>query len=291
MNILSLFDGISCGQLALNRAGIKYDSYFASEIDKNAIKVTQRNFPNTIQLGTVEGLDNWNLPEIDILLGGSPCTGFSQAGKGLAFDDPQSRLYSYYLKAFKKYKPKYFLLENVRMKQEYQDKISDDLGVHPIEINSNLVSAQNRKRLYWTNIPNITQPLDKGLSLVDILESAALESKEMYNIISQDVLDYRGFVSKISQRRIIKNFRGSDMKANCMTSSNTNNPAGNGCTNIIFQKTDGTYDWRKTTVKECERLQTLPDGYTSVLSEGPAKHAIGNGWTVNVITHILKNIK
>ena len=141
MKVLSLFDGISCGQVALERAGIKVDNYFASEIDKYAIKVTQKNYPNTIQLGDVCNIKGNELPKIDLLIGGSPCQGFSFAGKQLNFNDPRSELFFEFVRILKEVKPKYFLLENVKMKKEYQNVISKHLGVEPIEINSALVSA------------------------------------------------------------------------------------------------------------------------------------------------------
>ena len=167
-------EAYSCGQLALQRAGIKVDKYFASEIDKHAIKVTQQNFPYTVQLGDVTKWETWELPKIDLLIGGSPCQGFSFAGKQLNFSDPRSKLFFEYVKVLQNVKPKYFLLENVKMKQEYQGIISSYLGVEPIEINSSLVSAQNRKRLYWTNIPNVTQPEDRGILLKDIVLEKSL---------------------------------------------------------------------------------------------------------------------
>ena len=170
MNVLSLFDGMSCGQLALQRAGVKYDNYFASEIDKHAIKVTQHNFPNTKQLGDVRNVRAQDLPKIDLLIGGSPCQGFSFAGKQLNFEDPRSKLFFEFVRLKNELNPRYFLLENVRMKKSSMEVITQHLGVEPIEINSALVSAQNRRRLYWTNIPNITQPLDRGILLRDILE-------------------------------------------------------------------------------------------------------------------------
>lgn len=181
-NVLSLFDGMSCGQIALNRASIKYDKYFACEIDKHAIKVTQANYPETIQLGDVSKVKGSDLPKIDLLIGGSPCQGFSFAGKQLAFNDPRSVLFFEYVRMLNECRPKYFLLENVKMKKEHELVISRYLGIDPIEINSNLVSAQNRGRLYWTNIgaqPDglfsqltcmIRQPEDKGILLKDILE-------------------------------------------------------------------------------------------------------------------------
>lgn len=175
INVLSLFDGISCGQIALNRAKIKYNNYFASEIDKYCITVTQANYPNTIQLGDVTKVRTRTLPKINLLLGGSPCQGFSFAGKGLAFDDPRSKLFFQYirlLKSIRKTNPKVkFLLENVRMKKEHLDVITKLLGVKPICINSALVSAQNRTRYYWTNIKDIEQPKDKNIILSDILEN------------------------------------------------------------------------------------------------------------------------
>jgi site-specific DNA-cytosine methylase len=169
-NVLSLFDGMSCGQIALNKLGIQYENFYASEIDKHAMKVTQHNFPNTIQIGDVTQVNANNLPKIDLLIGGSPCQGFSFSGKGLNFEDPRSKLFFEFVRLVKETKPRYFLLENVKMKKEHEQVITDYLGVEPIEINSSLVSAQNRVRLYWTNIPNIQQPEDKGIGLIDILE-------------------------------------------------------------------------------------------------------------------------
>jgi len=173
MNILSLFDGMSCGQIALKKLGIKIDNYFASEIDKYAIKVTQANFPNTVQLGDVTKLDISKFPKIDLLIGGSPCQGFSFAGKQLNFKDPRSKLFFDYvrtLKEIRKINPDVkFLLENVRMKKKYLSVISEALGVEPVMINSNLVSAQNRVRYYWTNLEKPIQPEDKGILLKDIV--------------------------------------------------------------------------------------------------------------------------
>lgn len=182
MNVLSLFDGMSCGQIALEQAGIKVDNYFASEIDKYAIKITQKNYPNTIQLGDVNNWIDWHLPKIDLLIGGSPCQGFSNAGHGLNFDDPRSKLFFKFVDCLKWYKPTYFLLENVRMKKEWQSIISQYLGVEPIRINSALVSAQNRDRFYWTNIPNITLPEDRGILLRDVIEDGEVDREKSYCI-------------------------------------------------------------------------------------------------------------
>lgn len=169
-SVLSLFDGISCGQIALNRVGIKYDNYFASEIDKHAIKVTMKNYPKTMQLGDVTKVKGWDLPKIDLLIGGSPCQGFSFAGKGLNFEDPRSKLFFEFVRLKSETQPKYWMLENVKMKAEHQNIISEILGVKPILINSELVSAQRRERLYWTNIPITELPTDKGILLKDIIE-------------------------------------------------------------------------------------------------------------------------
>ena len=170
MNVLSLFDGMSCGMIALDRLGIKVDNYYASEIDKYAIQVSQANYPDIIQVGDITKLDLSTLPKIDLVMGGSPCQGFSFAGKQLAFDDPRSALFFEFHKAISYLQPKYFLLENVKMKKEYLDIISEYMGVDPIFINSSLVSAQSRQRYYWTNIPGIEQPEERGIVLRDILE-------------------------------------------------------------------------------------------------------------------------
>ena len=175
MNVLSLFDGMSCGRLALDRLGIKIDKYYASEIDKYAIEVSSANYPDTIQIGDVCDVKGEDYPDIDLILGGSPCQGFSFAGHQLAFDDPRSALFFEFVRVLKEVNPKYFLLENVKMKKEFLDIISDQVGVEPILINSSLLSAQNRQRYYWTNVPGVEQPEDRGLVLKDILETEADE--------------------------------------------------------------------------------------------------------------------
>jgi len=191
MNVLSLFDGMSCGQLALNHLGIKVDKYYASEIDKYAIKVTQANFPDTIQVGDICNLDPKDFMDVSLIIAGSPCQGFSFAGHQLAFDDPRSALFFEFIRLLKEIKPKYFLLENVKMKKEFLNVITEQVSacypdyqqhyqnydlfggkIDPILINSALLSAQNRERYYWTNIPNVTQPKDRGIVLSDILERA-----------------------------------------------------------------------------------------------------------------------
>ena len=185
MNILSLFDGISCGQQALERANITIDNYYSSEIDKHAIAVTQHNYPKTIQVGDVCKLSSKDLPKIDMLIGGSPCQGFSQSGKGLNFNDPRSKLFFEYVRLLKECQPTYFLLENVVMKKEWQDVISGYLRVAPVKINSALVSAQNRNRLYWSNI-KIKQPKDRHVMLWNILEDLPFTNEPDYTYWRSD---------------------------------------------------------------------------------------------------------
>ena len=180
IKVLSLFDGMRCGQIALDQLGIEVDTYYASEIDKYAIEITQKNFPETIQVGDITKLDPKDFADVDLIMGGSPCQGFSFAGKQLAFDDPRSALFFEFIRMLKAIKPKYFLLENVRMKKEFLDIISQQVsecypeitfGIQPILINSSSVSAQSRQRYYWTNISNIKQPEERGIVLRDILET------------------------------------------------------------------------------------------------------------------------
>jgi DNA-cytosine methyltransferase len=263
INVLSLFDGISCGQIALERAGIKVSNYFASEIDKNAIKVTQHNYPSTIQLGSVIDVKAENLSKIDLLIGGSPCQGFSFMGNQLNFDDPRSKLFFEYLRLLKECNPTYFFLENVKMRREYQDTISKELGVEPILIDSGLVSAQHRERLYWTNISNITQPNNKNILLKDILESDILFSE------NDKVWTYNA--DKPSKQ---------NKKAKCLRA------CAGGITKGIGVYSADNKLWRKMTPIECERLQTVPDNYTKSISNNQRYKSLGNCWTVDLITHI-----
>jgi len=219
MNVLSLFDGMSCGQIALNRLGFKIDNYFASEIDKHAIKVTMANYPDTIQIGDVTQIDGIDLPQIDLLIGGSPCQGFSFAGKQLNFNDPRSALFFEYVRLLKECQPKYFFLENVKMKKEYQDVITQYLGVEPIELNSALVSAQNRKRLYWTNIPGFDTPKDRGILLKDIVHEFCFTDREKSHCIISSI-------GRTTQREYFKKNQG-QMVLDCSPSFNIN-PSGKG---------------------------------------------------------------
>ncbi len=386
MNVFSCFDGASCGQLALTKLGVPISNYYASEIDKYAIQVTQANFPNTIQLGDITKVDISQLPKIDLMMGGSPCQGFSFAGKQLNFEDPRSKLFFDFIKIRDKLKPRYVLLENVRMKKESEDIISDYMGCSPIKINSSLLSAQSRNRLYWfvelvdgNYVPiNVNQPQDKGIVIKDILEElpfgdipnylannwggeprgnkvksiddpkANCLTASMYKgqiptyikkiipkenpTTSKDGLirvgsaDLNGHdylkrvyskhgkapaltangggnrepkvgIARIVNRRLDENGTRKDYqlelpftkvieirqddKSNCLTTLQKDN--------VVVK--EEVYAWRKLTPLECERLQTMPDNYTNHVSNSQRYKMIGNGWTVDVIAHILKGIQ
>jgi DNA (cytosine-5)-methyltransferase 3A len=283
--------------------GVSYGNYYASEIDKHAIKLTQHHFPNTIQLGDVTQIKGEDLPKIDLLIGGSPCQGFSFSGKQLNFNDPRSSLFFEFVRLLKETNPKYFLLENVKMKKEYEEVISEYLGVEPIVINSSLVSAQNRVRLYWTNIPNVTQPEDKGIKLSDILESDD-------NINPAAVRGRKLNKATILGRRLNQNGKREDYNKNipitqCLEVRGSNTDKSNCITtvakdNVLTNLPIGRYPdafnnklpFRYYTLKEYCRLQTVPDNYfDNIVSENQAKKMLGNGWTVNVIIHIFEQIK
>ena len=411
MKVLSLFDGMSCGQIALERAGIKVDKYYASEIDKYAIQVTQKNYPDTIQLGDVTKWREWDLSSVDLILVGSPCQGLSFAGKMLGLKDDRSKLFYEFVDILDYYDPKYFLLENVLMGQESNDVISCILGdmypecvkqkqmfqagrLDPIIINSALVSAQNRKRLYWTNIPDVEQPEDKGVLLEDILEcgepqrdksqtvpatiykenaKSMLKRNKMgllVNVIDElkknprvagvSITDdglrpykddgHQGSLSEFgviafpdsksatcttghspkviipvikqdgeliykpnkSQCLDANYFKGPDnhgQRTGCIEVGQANGINGHDILKRIYspagkiptltaicggnQEKKIAVDachWRKLTCVECERLQTVPDNYTNHVSNSQRYKMLGNGWTVDVIAHILKSI-
>ena len=441
MNVLSLFDGMSCGQIALDQLGIKVNKYYASEIDKYAIAVAKENYPNTIHVGDITQLDPKDFKNIDLILAGSPCQGFSFAGKQLAFDDPRSALFFEFIRLLKAIKPKYFLLENVRMKQQYLDVITQqvsecypehqgndlfDSKIEPILINSALLSAQSRQRLYWTNIPGITQPTDRGIVLKDILEDDFDSERDKSYCIDANYSKTgikphhyqdkyrRQLVSKPKQVGKVKDggqgnrIYSTDGKSSTL-SAQSGGTAGNGNTLIetkpkqigiasdinghdilkrvyspegksptlntmgggnrepkivsggrvvgraydsegkrldrfghsVAGKTNqmlelrkdektnaittvskdsvvvskireksktvrsggrASYDrhewdsvdelhWRKLTPLECERLQTVPDNYTASVSNTQRYKMLGNGWTVDVIAHILTNME
>ena len=395
--VLSLFDGMSCGQQALERIGVNVLEYYAAEIDKHAIAVTMHNYPQTKQLGSVIDVDGYKLPKIDLLIGGSPCQSFSFAGKrkgmstkceteiltlehylelkaeGYEFEG-QSYLFWEYMRLLNEVKPKYFLLENVMMGEKWEKILSKAIGVKPIEINSALVSAQNRRRLYWTNIGMqpmglfgdlesiIPQPKDKGILLKDILESEVdakyylsqqrietmLKSERSVPYVDEETKKFNCLLAGYNKiptdgQYVVHNtmprssttgkggtglLSRNDGKTYCLDTGTTNAIELFGC--IKFGRTDEAKEMRKesmkngkdytpfqakeitgidydkmntlTTIKherkirrltplECERLQTVKDGYTSVASDSQRYRMLGNGWTVDVISHIFSYIK
>ena len=282
INVLSLFDGISCGHIALDKAGIPINKYYASEIDKYAIKVTNKNYPETINLGDVTTVSEELFTEkIDLLIGGSPCQGFSQAGKMKNFDDPRSKLFWEYVRILQEVKPKYFLLENVVMKQEWQDIISEALGVKPIMIDSSLTSAATRKRLYWTNIPGVGQPEDLGITFGDIRERDVQEGSIYYTDKGLDWI-------RRHEKRTGKTLRiiGDSDKMQMLEASMYKKYSSQR-----FFGIEDTHGLRYITVTECERCMNVPDGYTDCCSNTQRYKQLGNGWEVNTITHIFRTLK
>ena len=278
INVLSLFDGMSCGQIALNRLGIKVSKYYASEIDKAPMKVTQHNYPETIQVGDVTKVKGEDLPQIDLLIGGSPCQGFSFAGKKLNFEDPRSILFFEFARLLDECKPTYFLLENVKMKKEWQDVISDLLGVQPMRINSSKFTAAKRDRLYWTNIPNISEPIDKEISFDEINSNIDewLEPERIERIAAWK-----------AQQKPLKNATliGSKSKLPCLTARGYNQYHSG-----MILITNGE-KYRYLTNEEAEMAQGVPVGYTSICNDRERSHMLGNGWTVDVIAHIFSPLK
>jgi DNA (cytosine-5)-methyltransferase 3A len=400
MKVLSLFDGMSCSQIALQGLGIKVDTYYASEVDKYAIEVTQINFPDTVQVGDVTKLDPKDFADVDLIVAGSPCQGFSFAGKQLNFNDPRSALFFEFIRLLKAIKPKYFLLENVRMKKEYQQVITEQVSacypnhnsgkdlfgglIEPILINSSLVSAQSRQRLYWTNIPNIKQPEERGIVLRDILETDAdtylseeaiaymkrgsekwsggksraehyikHESKKSncltanmhkgvpYGVISVDKPKQVGIAADVNGHDILKRVYSPDGKSPTLNTmgggkwkqtkpqqmlelrkDNKSNAVSTVGKDTLVVETpeksqtiksqyykssranferQGTFHatgiqnedltWRKLTVRECRRLQTIPEDYQMPVSNTQAYKLLGNGFTCEVIKHIFKNME
>ena len=276
MNVLSLFDGMSCGRIALERSGITVDKYFASEIEPKAIKISQKNYPDIIQLGDITKLSGDGLPNIDLLLAGSPCQGFSTAGQMTGLEHEGSKLFYDFVRLKDKLKPKYWLLENVHMTEPNMDIINQLLGCRPVSINSRLVSAHNRPRLYWTNIPFSGMPNDKGLVWKDI---------------EQTDVDYV-YYNRPAGKRMFHNERNR-FKYATMEKSPTllKRSTGTDCNGIIMDDNPDNPLIRKYTAIECERLQTVPDNYTEGITFNQRCEMLGNGWTVDVIVHLLKGLK
>jgi len=352
--VLSLFDGMSCGQIALNRVGFNIETYFASEVDKYAMQVTQHNYPNTIQIGSVLDITIERLGKFEILLngkyiidtrkliliGGSPCQGFSFAGtmsgsstecnidvttleqyldlksKNFKFKG-QSYLFWEYMRVLELAQPMYYFLENVKMVKKWEGMFNDAMGHEPIVINSALVSAQNRVRLYWTNIPDVVQPEDKDLYIRNILEDTGLDITDRMYLKKEFTLAHKKAWSGV---------RKPTQKAKCLTTGGQN-IANSGATNVLIRVgtainvkdhdlikrvygkegksptlnacTGGGREpkvaitrrrYRKLSPLECERLQTVPDNYTSIVSNSQRYKMLGNGWTVDVPAHIFKNL-
>lgn len=287
MNVLSLFNGAGCVRLALDRVGVHINNYYASEVDQHAIKVVNNTYPNTVQLGDVTTWREWDIDwgSIDLLTGGSPCQGFSFAGKQLAFDDPRSALFFVYLDILNHIRSVNsdvrFLLENVKMKKVSMDVISEKLGVEPVFINSASVSAHNRQRYYWTNW-EFEQPETQDIFLSDIIDSGVVNRDKSYCI---DANYWKGGNLKSyfekSRRQLV-------FESESLTSFNIDDVISvddSGCKTL----NDGFY-YRKLTPVECERLQTIPEGYTDCVSNTQRYKMLGNGATVDVLAHIFKTM-
>tara|TARA_R100001510_G_C7626102_1_gene185940 strand:- start:64 stop:1131 length:1068 start_codon:yes stop_codon:yes gene_type:complete len=341
INVLSLFDGMSCGQIALDRLGVPVNKYYASEIDKHAIKVCKKNYPKTIHVGDVTALDPKDYTDISLILAGSPCQGFSMAGKKLAFDDPRSALFFEFIRLLKGIKPKYFLLENVSMSQVHLDIISEQVSavypehkedgdffggaIKPHFFNSSKVSAQSRDRYYWTNIKGIKEPKDRGIVITDILETNKdkqniVKSNDKFNkpkkldteVGTQQILEFiksertkditpdelEDCVIPYDSKsiKIIKNLKEGEIAATHIghseTFGNSVSRSGKAYT-VIAKRANGIIQrekqlkYRSFTPVEVERLQTVPDNYTSCVSRAQRIKMLGNGWTVEMICHIL----
>lgn len=312
MVVLSLFDGISTGRFCLEKAGVKVDRYFASEIDKKAIKISEKNWNDVIQLGDIEKIDIKKLPKIDLLIGGSPCQGFSRNGKGMNFDDPRSKLFFKFkevLDTLKEENPDLlFILENVQMKKEWEEVITEMLGVKPLKINSKVLTAQNRPRTYWVNF-DVPEPEDAGVNLISVIdrnidvskyirkEGLLIDkkiSKDCINIV--DVVNGEVRVKQATNQGYIIAEEGDGV--------NLSFPKSKHRRGRVIKRKSPTLDCncdvcvyhdgiiRKLSIGELEQLQTLPRGYTECegVSEGDRKKAIGNGWTADVIVYIMKNM-
>lgn len=281
MNVLSLFDGMSCGQIALNRCGIKYDNYFASEIKPYAIKITQDNYPNTIQIGDVKKIKAKDLPKIDLILAGSPCQDFSRANlvrKGL--EGQKSSLFYEFYRILNECNPKYYLLENVVMPKDEYHYISHLMKTYPVRINSSKVSAQMRDRLYWTNIGDewrdlfgmryceIPQPIDQNIKFKDILDDGYVTKDKAFCLLEGESRPHK------SNKRRFRRWK------TC------------GFVNIVFEKENlSPFSNRFLSRNEMERLQTVPLNYTKSVTRNQAASCLGDGWTVDVISHILNYIE
>lgn len=309
MNVLSLFDGISVGRQALKELGIEC-TYYSSEIEDSSILVSKDNHPDIIRLGDVTKWKEWNLPEIDLIIGGSPCQGFSRQGIGLNFEDPRSKLFFEFSDIVKHYNPKYFMLENVDMAKEWQDVISEYMGVEPVKINSDLFLPHNRPRTYWTNINLKELPKNRCYeNLKSILEDIELEEYEEKDGIricnsfsenSKALVSFENGELRVKQA-VLKGYAVAEhydgINISFATSKSRRGRVVKKRSNCLDTSCNiGVYDnrnqIRRFTVKELERLQGLPDNYTRA-SESRSKSIkmLGNGWTLDVIKHIFGGLK
>lgn len=285
INVVSLFDGMACAMVALERAGIKVKNYYASEIDKYSMSIAKKNYPQIQHIGDITKLHHIDWTGIDLVCGGSPCQGFSFAGKQLNFYDPRSKLFFDFVRVLEEIKivnPKVkFLLENVKMKQEHEQVINDILGVKPIEFNSSLVSAQNRKRLYWTNIEGFIFPTDRGIYWDSIQLNLAT------NVMYYSEAAFK-WIFKSDKRKLkyTEYFNFSKVKMQMLEASHSKGYSNQRCFGIV--------DNNKTRYIhpiECERLQTLPDNYTEGVSNTQRYKMLGNGWTIDAIVEFFKHLK
>ena len=313
MNVLSLFDGIGCGQLALQRSGVKIDNYYASEIDLSCIRLVQNYFPNTIQLGDVTKIDESilsSLPKIDLLIGGSPCQNLSRAGNGKGLKGDESKLFFEYVRILNWLKQNNnphikFLLENVEMKKSNAEIMSKYLGVQPVLINSKLLSAQNRPRLYWSNF-KFEIPQDKNIKLKDILEQQDIELIEINGLYFDSTLSDKAIdlvfidngkvaVKQATKQGFIYADDGDGVNLQFPTSKTRRGRVIKQKSSTLDRQCDCCVLYgntiRKLSILELERLQTLPDNYTKGFNDRERKSMIGNGWTVDVITHIFSYLK
>ena len=286
-NVLSLFDGISCGYLALKKAGIEFENYYASEIDPNCIELAEKHH-NIISLGDVSNWQDWDLENIDLIMGGSPCQGFACQGLQLNFDDPRSKLFFTMVEIIEHFKPKYYFLENVGMRKQWEDIITQYMKVEPVHLCSSLVSAQTRKRIYWANW-EFEAPKDRLIHLTKLIDDK--------NFINPASINGRKINPATGKR---EDSNPNIPYTQCLQVKKDNSKMGCLTTvakdSILSSLPPGRYvdafnmevgkDWRYLTALEYERIQTLPDGYTEGYNDSTRKAMIGNSWTVDMIAHI-----
>lgn len=308
VKVVSLFDGIAAGRVALNRAGFNVSHYYSSEIDPYANKIALKNYPDIIPIGDVFDIDYSQFSDIDFVIGGSPCTHWSiaKANRETTPDGLGFKLFEQFVRGVKELKPKFFLYENnYSIHKNIKNAISEALGVEPVVINSSLVSGQSRKRCYWTNIPNISQPVDRGIYLEDVLESGSVNRDKSYCITANE---HKGsnletYLTKSKRQLVFETIRIGDIGSKSQGSrvysvkgksvTLSANGGGHGAKTGLYKidLPDGDYVIRKLTPTECELLQTFPVDYTEGISNTQRYKCIGNSWTVDIISHILKHSK